>query len=107
MFKPRRLYCATLSNVSVQGCPCLTANNRSDPVCTGFGYADVENRVECRPDTVMRIASISKSQTMTIVARLMEQGKLDIDKPVESYVPSWPRKMFNGKPVSEDVSNTH
>ena len=56
--------------------------------------------MKCRPETVMRIASISKVKTMTIVARLMEQGKLDIDKAVESYVPTWPRKTVNGKPVS-------
>ena len=34
----------------------------------------------------------------------MEQGKLDIDKAVESYVPTWPRKTVNGKPVSTHYS---
>ena len=33
----------------------------------GFGYADVENGVPCSPDTVMRIASISKPLTATAV----------------------------------------
>ena len=31
----------------------------------GFGYSDVENDVECTPNTVMRIASISKPLTAT------------------------------------------
>lgn len=66
----------------------------------GLGFADIENRVLCSPDTVMRIASISKSITMTAVAKLWEQGKLDLDKPVQEYVPSFPQKYFNGKPVS-------
>ncbi|GFV34880.1 serine beta-lactamase-like protein LACTB, mitochondrial [Trichonephila clavipes] len=66
----------------------------------GFGFADVENRVLCTPDTVMRIASISKSITMAAVAKLWEQGKLDLDKPIQEYVPSFPLKSFNGKPVT-------
>ncbi|XP_015928621.1 serine beta-lactamase-like protein LACTB, mitochondrial [Parasteatoda tepidariorum] len=65
----------------------------------GFGYADVENRVLCTADTVMRIASISKSITMAAVAKLIEQGKLDLDKPIQEYVPSFPPKTFDGKPV--------
>ncbi|KAF8784921.1 Serine beta-lactamase-like protein LACTB [Argiope bruennichi] len=66
----------------------------------GFGYADVENRVLCTSDTVMRIASISKSITMAAVAKLWEQGKLDVDKPVQEYVPSFPPKFYGGKPVT-------
>ncbi len=38
----------------------------------------------------MRIASISKAITMTAVGRLIEEGKLDLDKPVTEYVKSWP-----------------
>ncbi|KAG8197639.1 hypothetical protein JTE90_001569 [Oedothorax gibbosus] len=66
----------------------------------GFGFADVENRVLCSPNTVMRIASISKSITMAAVAKLWEQGKLDLNKPVQDYVPTFPQKHFNGKPVT-------
>ncbi|KAF4521214.1 hypothetical protein B566_EDAN010753 [Ephemera danica] len=51
----------------------------------GLGFADVENRSPCHENTVMRIASISKSMTMAIVARLWEEGKLDLDKPVQDY----------------------
>lgn len=47
----------------------------------------------------MRIASISKSITMAAVAKLWEQGKLDLDKPVQHYVPEFPSKTFDGKPV--------
>nr|CAD7439595.1 unnamed protein product [Timema bartmani] len=67
------------------------------PVWTeGFGFANVENGVPCHAETVMRIASISKSMTMAVVAKLWEDGKLDIDKPVQHYVPSFPKKTFDG-----------
>ena len=48
----------------------------------------------------MRIASISKPITMTVVAKLWEQGQLDLDKPVKHYVPSWPEKIYKGKKVN-------
>ncbi|XP_043933758.1 serine beta-lactamase-like protein LACTB, mitochondrial [Protopterus annectens] len=66
----------------------------------GLGYADVENRVPCKPSTVMRIASISKSLTMTAIARLWEEGKLDLDAPVQKYVPEFPEKEYEGEKVT-------
>ena len=57
----------------------------------GFGYADVENRVLANSGTVMRIASISKSITTAAVAKLWEDGLLDLDKPVSEYVETWPK----------------
>ncbi|TSM52310.1 Serine beta-lactamase-like protein LACTB, mitochondrial [Bagarius yarrelli] len=65
----------------------------------GLGYADLENRVPCDVGTVMRIASISKSLTATAVARVWEDGKLDLDAPVQKYVPEFPEKQFEGKDV--------
>ncbi|KAM7158060.1 serine beta-lactamase-like protein LACTB, mitochondrial isoform 4-T4 [Molossus nigricans] len=66
----------------------------------GLGYADVENRVLCKPETVMRIASISKSLTMVALAKLWEAGKLDLDIPVQYYVPEFPEKEYEGEKVS-------
>ncbi|XP_071502992.1 serine beta-lactamase-like protein LACTB, mitochondrial, partial [Diadema antillarum] len=66
----------------------------------GLGYCDVENRIPCGPQHVMRIASISKSLTMTAVAKLWEEGKLDLDKPVQDYVPSFPEKEWEGEKVT-------
>ncbi|CAL8293820.1 unnamed protein product [Boreogadus saida] len=68
--------------------------------CEGFGYADLENRIACRPETVMRIASISKSLTTAAVAHLCEEGKLDLDLPVQQYVPEFPAKQFDGEDVT-------
>lgn len=79
----------------------------------GFGYADLENNVRCVPETVMRVASISKSITMTMVARLWETGKLDLDAPIQKYIPDFPHKTFEGEEVSTvdscvlDTRNIH
>lgn len=53
----------------------------------------------CGPDTVMRIASISKPLTAAAVARVWEEGKLDLDAPVQKYVPEFPEKQFEGEDV--------
>nr|XP_056722005.1 serine beta-lactamase-like protein LACTB, mitochondrial [Euleptes europaea] len=66
----------------------------------GLGYADLENRVLCKPETVLRIASISKPLTMVAVARLWEEGKLDLDAPVQKYVPEFPEKEYEGTKVT-------
>jgi len=59
----------------------------------GFGYADLEQRVPARPDvTRFRVGSISKLMTAAAVGQLYEQGRLDIDAPIQDYVPSFPCK---------------
>ncbi|XP_073328871.1 serine beta-lactamase-like protein LACTB, mitochondrial isoform X1 [Pagrus major] len=68
--------------------------------CEGIGYADLENRVPCSPNTVLRIASISKPLTSAAAARLCEEGKLDLDVPVQKYVPEFPQKQFDGQDVT-------
>lgn len=65
----------------------------------GLGYSDVENRIPCTADTVMRAGSISKPLGMTVIAKLMEAGLVDIDLPVKKYVKNWPTKKFDGKEV--------
>lgn len=47
----------------------------------------------------MRIASISKCLTMMAVAKLWEEGKLDLDAPVQKYVPEFPEKVYEGEKV--------
>ncbi|XP_071942426.1 serine beta-lactamase-like protein LACTB, mitochondrial [Antedon mediterranea] len=66
----------------------------------GIGYADVENRVACTPQTVMRTASISKPLAMVAVAKLVEEDKLDLDKPVQHYLPDYPEKTWKDEKVT-------
>jgi N-acyl-D-amino-acid deacylase len=46
----------------------------------GFGYADVENRRAVRPESLFRIASVSKPITAAAVLQLAERGKLRLDQ---------------------------
>ena len=60
----------------------------------GFGKADLENDVAASKDTVYRLASISKPITAVAVMQLVEAGKVDLDKPVQEYVPTFPKKKW-------------
>ncbi len=60
----------------------------------GFGYADLENRVEVTPETKFRIGSVSKTLTATALGMLVDEGKLDLDAPVQTYVPDFPEKPW-------------
>jgi len=63
----------------------------------GFGYADVARKIPVTAETQFRIGSVSKPITAAAVALLYEQGKLDLDAPVQRYVPSFPDK---GVPIT-------
>jgi serine beta-lactamase-like protein LACTB, mitochondrial len=60
----------------------------------GYGFADVENFVPAKTDSLYRTASIGKSLTATAAMRLVEEGKLKLDEPVQTYCPAFPRKPW-------------
>jgi len=53
----------------------------------GFGMASLETAVANTPATRMRIGSTSKHFTCLLALLLAEDGKLDIDAPVRTYIP--------------------
>ena len=53
----------------------------------GYGYADVENGIPVDPEqTIFRIGSVGKVLTWTAVMQLVEQGKLDLDADINTYL---------------------
>jgi len=58
----------------------------------GFGFSDIEQCVPATPNTKFRIGSVSKPLTAVGVALLAEKKHIDLDAPVQRYVPSFPDK---------------
>jgi CubicO group peptidase (beta-lactamase class C family) len=53
----------------------------------GYGYADVENKIPVDPErTMFKIGSLTKLFTWTAVMQLAEQGKLDLDADINTYL---------------------
>lgn len=53
----------------------------------GFGYADVARQIPATPDTIYRIASITKLFTAVAIMQLRDQGQLQLDDPVAGHLP--------------------
>jgi CubicO group peptidase (beta-lactamase class C family) len=51
----------------------------------GFGYADLENRIEATPDTPYDLASVTKTLAATLVMQLVQEGMVSLDDPVSKY----------------------
>jgi D-alanyl-D-alanine carboxypeptidase len=68
----------------------------------GFGQADRERGIPASPDTLFRIASITKTFTATAIVQLRDQGKLQLDDPLAKHLPSFavrPREP-GGHPIT-------
>ena len=52
-----------------------------------MGYRDVPSKSPVTPETVFRIASMTKSFTAIAILKLRDEGKLSLDDPAEKYVP--------------------
>lgn len=68
----------------------------------GYGVANEAQNVPVTSDTVFRSASISKAVTAWGVMRLVEEGKLDLDSPVEQYLTRWhlPSSRYDARGVT-------
>ena len=60
----------------------------------GFGYADLENKTPAKAESAYRFASVQKSMTAVAVLQLVEQGKMNLDAEIQTYVPYFPKKKY-------------
>lgn len=61
---------------------------------SAIGYANRDDKQNFSLDTEVRIASITKSMTAVAVMQLVENGKIDLNLPIATYMPSF---IQNGK----------
>jgi CubicO group peptidase (beta-lactamase class C family) len=55
----------------------------------GYGYRDMEKQLPVTPTTLFAIGSITKSFTVSTLGMEMDEGKVDWDKPVRDYLPTF------------------
>lgn len=58
----------------------------------GLGLADREKNIPVSPDTVFPLASITKAFTGVATLKAHAAGKIDLDAPIQKYVPEFPVK---------------
>ena len=71
--------------------------NKGKIKAAGFGVTNLENPLEVTDETLFQIGSITKTFTGTLAMKLVEDGKLDLDAAVRSYLPEF-------KVVDQDAS---
>lgn len=73
----------------------------------GFGFADVAKRRPVDPQTTLfKQASVSKTMTWTAVMQMVEAGKIDLDKDINTYL-DFRIPPYAGKPVTMRNLMTH
>lgn len=79
------------------GAPAMTAAVAVDGEVVwqgAVGWADIDTRQPASPRTIFRVGSTSKAITSTALARLVEQGRIDLDTPISNYLPELPNETW-------------
>ena len=66
----------------------------------GFGMANMEWDIPNEPNTKHRLGSITKQFTAMLVLQLVADGKIDLQEPITTYLPDYPK-------ASGDIITTH
>lgn len=73
----------------IAGAVLLAATKDRVLSCEAVGYADLAAKTPMTPDTLFWIASQTKPMTGTALMMLVDEGKVNVDDPVEKYLPEF------------------
>jgi CubicO group peptidase (beta-lactamase class C family) len=74
---------------AIPGAVVLIARNGKVAFFEAFGFQDREKRIPMKPDSIFRIASMTKPVTSVALMMLVEEGKIQIDDPLALYLPEF------------------
>ena len=77
----------SMKRLEVPGMAIAIIKDKEVVYSKGFGYRDVEKQMPVTPDTLFAIGSSTKAFTSFVLGTLVDQGKLEWDKPVRNYIP--------------------
>lgn len=86
----------------VTGVGIAILNNGKIVYLKGYGVRDKEKNLPLMPDSVMTAASFTKVAFAYLVMRLVDQDKLDLDRPVYQYLPKPLLEYSNYKDIADD-----
>ena len=89
----RDLAATTLAKENLPGLSIAVAKD-GQVWSAAFGSANLEQNVPVDSHSMFRTASITKWMTATAAMRLVDEGKLDIDAPIQQYCPQYPQKQW-------------
>ncbi len=69
----------------------------------GFGFRHIKDAKVFTAETPFRVASISKPIIATLVVKLAAQGRLDLDRPIDSYLPEMSELLLESDAAPTNV----
>ncbi len=71
-----------------------------------FGFSDVANKIIADTNMVHRLASVTKPMTSVAILQLVENGKLNLDEPIQKYLPKYPIKEEGNITIRQLLNHT-
>lgn len=95
-------YVADYIGKTVPGAAIVVLKDNEIVLSKGYGYADIEKKINVDPETtVFEWGSVTKLFTWTAVMQLVEQGKLDLNEDIRTYLPEgFLRKLHYDDPIT-------
>lgn len=69
----------------IPGLSVAVVKNQAVVLALGLGYADVEHRIPATAETPYNVASVAKPLSAVVALRLVEEGVLDLDRPMVEF----------------------
>jgi CubicO group peptidase (beta-lactamase class C family) len=88
---------------SLAGAVTLVASSNNVLGVKCVGYSDVGAKKAMQPDSMFWIASQSKSMTAAAFMMLVDEGKVNVDDPVEKYLPEFKGQMLIAEQSGEKM----
>jgi CubicO group peptidase (beta-lactamase class C family) len=79
----------TMKDWKVPGLAITVVQDGKVVLTKGYGYRDADKKLPVTTNTLFCIASMTKSFVVTELGTLVDEGKLDWDKPVYDYLPDF------------------
>jgi CubicO group peptidase (beta-lactamase class C family) len=88
-FGDPKTLCERLAHYQIPGISIAVINDFEIEWARGFGVCETLTNRQVTPDTLFQAASISKPVFALAVMRLAQEGRLDIDEDINTYLTSW------------------
>jgi len=85
------------------GAVMLVADKDKVLAVEAVGYADIENKKPLKTDSTFWIASMSKPMTAVAVMMLVDEGKIQLDDPVDKYLPEFKDQWMIAEQDNEHI----
>jgi len=91
---------ALVDSQTVPGAVALVARHGHVALLDAVGWRDIEGKKPMQTDSIFQIMSMTKNFTGVSVMMLVEEGKVELRKPVEYYLPEFRGIQLEEKPIN-------